>query len=63
MGMSVLSLLNKLFECYSMFCRSERIVEEKDKIFKMCAEICLCQDESSWVVGKKGRRDWLKLRS
>lgn len=61
--MSDLSLLRKLFECYSMLCRSESIIKEKDEVFKMHAEVCLCQGESSWVMGKKGRRDWLKLKS
>lgn len=52
--MSDLSLLNKLFECYLMLCRSESIIK-KDKIFKVCEEICLCQGES-WVMRERHKR-------
>lgn len=55
-GMSDLLLLNKLFGCDLMLCRSESIIKEKDNIFKTCAEICLCQGESSWVMGEKRQK-------
>lgn len=58
-----MSLLNKLLECCSMLCRSESRIKEKDDSFKMCAEIGIYQGESYWVVGKKCRRNWFKLRS